>query len=364
MTPADREGLRRVAYGPDATAEERAVAASALRELDEQARVAREALRASAVAKGTELDDTELDEPVEASGEGSGHLADDDDGELPLWQRRIRIGWLIPIAIGSLLLGVFGAVGTSSQFRGPDPVPAASDGGAVGEATPGDLKAADEWFTAPYLAMDYYPGPAVLNSYGIDQLDVRFSGGNGAWVARTESALCLLAVNYDSERGARCVSRAEFGRSGITLSVGDLTFDWRGKDVKVTGIRPAEENAILEAPEPGPGDVDAANSYFDVPAAATDAFPIPGGLDRPGRELSEVRHVGSDVHGHGLWVAKERSGGFCLVAYDIRKGESTGNCATLHEFETSGVRVSTGGFAASWNGTEFVATGEFRLIEP
>ncbi len=358
MPNADREHLRRIAYGPDATARERAEAASALRQLDEQARVAREALRKESVAG--------VMEPVEAAtvgDESSEHVnaggGIDDNEEESFWQQRIRVGWLIPIAIGSLLLGVFGAVGASSQISRFDSLTSSSqDGGAHG-----DLKAADAWFKPSFALKDYYPGIMTLSAYGIDKDDVRFSGGDGVWVARTDTSLCLLAYTYDMRSGAGCVSRAEFARSGIALSVGSLTFSWLGGGVRVDGQRPAAENAIPVIPKPGPGNLDAANSVFDRPATENDAFPIGAALDGTNIDPSDVRFVGSDDRGHGLWVAKQRSGGFCVATYDIRKGEAVMECATLKEFASSGLTISTGGFAATWNGTEFLASGALWLAE-
>lgn len=350
MTDADREHLRRIIYGPNATPQERAAAEEALRESDERA------LAASVVPiEEPEGDQQKLaqvgDEILEP--ENADDSAECSD-EPSLWRRRIRVGWLVPIAVASLLVGAVGALGVTGHLSG---IMATmfSDGGAV---VKGDLKAADSRFDKPFVPSDTYPG-IVAQSYGVGESDVRASGLAGVWFGRTDSTLCLLLLSFEAGSGASCVQRDHFVKSGITLVSMGHTFRWFGGDATVDPPLAAGQNSVSPTPAQwsGPGNVDAANAWFDKPGAAQEPFPTLWMLDQMGVNQSQVRLAGINDRGYKLWIVKQGATGFCLAGYDVNAGEARYQCATIAKFEASGVSIAAPNFAAWWDGVSLSMSG-------
>jgi len=99
----------------------------------------------------------------------------------------------------------------------------------------------------------------------------------------------------------------------------------------------------------GPGNVAAANSWFDSPATPADAFPLTVLLRQIGVDQDQVRLVLNDG-GRKLWAAKQGTAGFCLGIYDNSADNSFFNCATIQEFADAGVAIVTPEFGAWWGG--------------
>lgn len=234
----DVERLRRVAYGRGAGAAERAEAEAALRALAERPADAGDAARAEPAADGEVLAALE-NSAVER------HVAHDDGGEVstPIWERRIRVGWVVPLVAGAIVVGALGALqvtgqfGRTSQSEGPHTISPTDPPPEGWIQMPGDLQAADAWFDGSANASDAYPFENLLESNGIDPYDVRFAlaggGGWNVWVGRSaDRRLCLLIADAASESGAAgCFERARFAINGAHLGMGGRTAHWFGAAV-------------------------------------------------------------------------------------------------------------------------------------
>jgi hypothetical protein len=369
------ERLRRVAYGPGAGAAERAEAEAALRALAEPP-----ADRADAVAAAPPPGVA-----VTSPGEGDGDVAGgsdagdaDDDAPGSIWGRRIRLGWLVPIVVGSLVAGVLIALGATghlapqAQFNGPDRT-SESDGprpvSQPGDGTDlvvlgGDLEAADAWFEGSATASDAYPFPGLLESNAIDPYDVRFAlaGGEGwnVWVARSAAGkLCLLLADArDGTGSAGCFARASFAAQGASLGLGDRMAHWFGHEVTASptnttvGDDPQEEQRSL--PQAAPGDVGAALGWFSRPQTELDVFPTPDLLAHLGIAGQDIRNVSHLLPPEQvIWIAKQGTVGFCLLITEAQTVASS--CATVDEFRESGLNLEAGDLTASWDGKQVAA---------
>lgn len=266
MSDAGRERLKRIAYGRDATAEERSSAEESLRQLAEQDL----ALTFATTVEPSEVPSVEPEQrnevdTVESVSDQVPHTVKSDSVEQgagqPLWRRRIRIGWIAPIALGAFLLGLWAALGTDGQ-REP--------------------------------------------------------------VAATASP---TTPTVDGELGE--------------VIAGGRSTEYRF---------PAPGTSARPAPEARPGNVDVADALFDQSATARDSYPIKGMLDQLGVDQSDVRLLLDDDNGHMLWAVKQGTAGFCLASYDVWAAMGHSVCATIEEFEASGVSIVTPGFSAWWGG--------------
>ncbi len=235
----DVERLRRVAYGPGAGAAERAEAEAALQAHDGRRPDAAEAGEVEPVA------DVEVPASFDGGEIGGVPSRSDDGGEAAtaFWERRIRVGWVVPIAAAAVVIGALGALQITGWFGpgAPGEVPATispTDPPPEGWIQmPGDLQAADAWFDRPATGSDAYPFEDLLRSNHIDPYDVRFAlaggGGWNVWVGRsTDRKLCLLIADAASESGAAgCFERARFAINGAHLGMGDRMAHWFGAEV-------------------------------------------------------------------------------------------------------------------------------------
>lgn len=342
----DRERLRRIAYGPDATPRERAAAEASLRQLDEQERTAAATRESQAVNREDpdedfDVDDKVFDEAVDG-GVDDGAEGDDEVEPHPLWLRRINMGWMIPIVVGSLVIGALGAWGASAVSS---------------SINPGDLNAADAWFTSPLNVSDQNAMPWWLaEPYGIEPRNLRPTSTPGVWVGRTKTHLCILIQELEGA-GANCVERDKFAADGINYSVGKLSFHWFGGDVTVKETTPGGVVTLPVLPNPpsGPGDLDAAKALFAVPATERDAFPSPYVVESLGLQTTDVRWIGGIDGGMTAWAFEQKATGttkgFCLaVIKDAATYTPYLQCVTSQEFETSGVSIKTLRFTAHWDG--------------
>ncbi len=365
--------LKRIAFGPDATPEERAAAEEALRELDAQERAATVAANLESEPEPQHpgdagysrdefselLGEADSDEDADArggDGDGDGviqHYAE----ELSLWRRRIRIGWLAPVVVGSLLLGTLGALGSTGQLDPvASPTPQAEQGSEVvsGDSEwlfAGDIQLADSWFYAPFTPADAFPDPQVLESNGIDAENVRSTSIGGIWIGRTDKNLCLLYAGSDSKGTAECIYRDQFVARGLSLDANDAMFQWLGGTIIVTMFHTGSigSGSSVSVPEQGPGDVGAATSFFSRTATAEDAFPDSEMLGRLGFDQSQVRLIFTNG-GQSLWLAQEGTAGFCFLSFDKPTEVSQKSCATIAEFEKFGVIIFTPTMISWWGG--------------
>lgn len=340
----ERDRLRRIIYGPDSSAAQRTEAEHALLLLDQQEQHGREREEAAAQAA---LDDESgvAENKVEES-------ATDEDVErdaTTFWQRRINLGWLIPIVVGSLLLGAAVAAGVNWSLLNSSPT-----------AAKGDLAAADAWFDSPTSPEDEDSLPVFeAQSYDIDVRDLRRTEVPGVWVGRTDAFLCLVIQQWEGS-GATCVERADFARDGIDYAVGNLHIRWYGHGVVVRESTQAGEVAVPVLPNPptGPGNVDEANALFSTPATDKDEFPSPWILPSLEADVGDARRIGNSDSGLTLWAVKQRDAGFCLIAFRDSSPDSPYiHCATVEEFETSGLSIRALRFTVRWDGESSSFTG-------
>ena len=220
------ERLRRVVYGPGATAEDRAAAVAGLRALA----------------------DRESDGQVETSApsevgeaESAAHNEFDDEPERP---RGIRPLWLVPIVAASIAVGAIGALAVSPQLEAPPPSALPSQSPAPAGQTPpsqfvggpGDLEAAERWFDDSATPRDAFPDTAFLDHLDIDPENVRFMGSeNGdwsVWAAKDRNGQLCLVVRDALEGGAAsCATADEFTRNGISIGLNGHSSYWDGATV-------------------------------------------------------------------------------------------------------------------------------------
>ncbi len=224
----DVERLRQVAFGPNASAHERADAERALQAIEQAAALAVEPHQ-SAEASGAEHESTE-------------HPFNEDelapDAAPSMWQRRIRLGWLIPVAVGALLLGVVGALVYTGEIVLSAGQPKTIDVTLpqVDATGPGDLEAANSWFDKPSEPEGAFPDSKILKSLGINQADVKSATSNdvppGAlWIARHgTTGFCMIAFTYlkDPATVTNCVSAEDFRTVGLSIVTPFYAAHWDG----------------------------------------------------------------------------------------------------------------------------------------
>lgn len=242
--------LRQVAYGPGATAEERAEAEVALRALDPAEDSHQRGDESGAVDPhlggkdfGAEDDSTShaLTDEVDVQGT-----------EQPLWRRNIRVGWLIPVAVGALLLGVGGGLGAAGQFDPADvkaaPTPAPTTTGTGGRTSVltipdsggGHIDAANALFDVPARAYEGYPLTAVLDEMGVDQSQLRLAvvdNGHKLWVVK-QGTIGFCLASYDvrtSESMFQCATIEKFKQSGVAMIGTEFAAWWDGKSFVISG---------------------------------------------------------------------------------------------------------------------------------
>jgi hypothetical protein len=368
MTDDARDRLRRIAYGPDATAQERAAAETALRQLDDV---------------GPKPIADSVDDPVERNSPNIAGVAAgaapvdgvdevDDDGretEPSFWGKSVRVAWLAPIVIGALAVGYFASLGSLDVNRGAhniagteSPAPSASTSGEQSlDLHLGDLIAADSWFERPFRESDAYPDASALEYYKIRAVDVRIASGAadkvGVWVGRSADKLCLLiADTVAATRASTCIDRGKFARMGIHLSSNDLGATWFGRDVSTD---PPLESSLGAPHDPvsGPGSVAAANAWFDSAAPSSDQHPAPTFLKHMmGVDPTAVSYSRLEVAPWvEVWLAKQGAVGFCIASTDDQGDTNFGDCATNDEFQLKGLALSAFGLSMFWDGTSLSA---------
>ena len=249
--------LRRRAYGPGVTAEERATAAAALGSL------AAQSLLESENARKAEADAARAELPVIANSETSGQLlvaeqvsigagaeagagaaGSDGDGRP---RHSVAAIWVVPIVVVALGLGALGALAGTGQLglqptsdarsESPTPTPSADP---IVEPSLGDLDAVDKLFASEYELSDVYPDSEILAASFIHPEDVRFLVKKMVgvdevriWAAKTHPGeLCLLAIiDTDGMSATSCTSREEFAKYGIAFGANDVFVSWNGSRV-------------------------------------------------------------------------------------------------------------------------------------
>lgn len=364
----DREYLRRIAFGPDATAKERAAAEVALRQLDEEAIAAADALAKAAVdaQNASEPDD---EASVEVAGDNDDGESDvdadaDESDELvaaePFWQRSIRLAWVVPIVVGAIVVGYFGSLGplAAVQHAAGSRAPVVDSSWATvmdfteGEEILGDLQAADRWFDSPDSSGESYPFEQLLKMDGVNPMDVRLAvyGGKNesVWVARTEGEFCLLSSDMINGTGSgTCVTRDDFEQSGVSLSSGRISAQWYGREV-ITDPPLVDPNADAQGWENHPGDMDAANAFLGSKEKLKQDVFDEGELSGMGVDLVGARIIAPEAAPWiSLLIAKQRAGGFCLVLSD---GGTMAKCSTIEEFRSEGLSLGVSGYLFQWDG--------------
>jgi len=262
---AEREQLRRLAFGRTTTdAEVAAAAAARLRlgaleaeeaaralEREERARADREASRrARALAEAQQAHPLTGTGSGTGTGTGTGEDEGETDPEPARWRAR-----LLPAAVG-LLVGaaVVGVVvwATVPAPGGPvaqSPSPAASGGvnyflgePPVGEELPpGDVAAAQRWFAPAQTEEDLVGVPELREDF--DRGSVRLVHSSPAarvWVARkTDGSLCLETTETASQiTSGSCVIPEEFARKSLLVGSDALTAVWSGSELSVVLAAP------------------------------------------------------------------------------------------------------------------------------
>jgi hypothetical protein len=221
------EWLRRIVYGPGATAEDRAAAVADLRVLAD-----RESDGQVGVSAPLEAEEVEP-------------AADFELYEEPERPRGIRPLWLVPIVAASIAVGAIGALAVSPQLEAPPPSALPSQSPDPVEPTPpsqleggpGDLEAAERWFDGGATEGDAFPDPTFLQGVGIEPDNVRFMGSEGddwsVWVAKDHRGQFCLLVKEAIPGGAaaNCATADEFSRNGITIGLNGRSSYWDGATV-------------------------------------------------------------------------------------------------------------------------------------
>ncbi len=368
MSDADRDHLRRIAYGPDATAQERVAAEESLRALDEeQLAAAADALAESAAEKAhpSALEG----EAVEGVDGDDGDLSDDDseEGETApaFWQRSIRVAWLVPIVVGAIVVGCLGSLGPmAAQQRADDllnPAVSAPPVSVPNIGEPilllGDLQAADKWFDDAPASEKAFPVPEMLDKEGIRLKDVRLAidGGENAsiWVARTEKGLCLVFARAPDVGSAwSCIDRDNFEKTGLVIGLDGVQASWFGREVITNPplVDPAAREPFLEG---RPGNVDAANAFLGSGVTLTQNVFSETELGGMGVDLVGAHIIAPEVAPWiSLMIAKQRAGGFCLVLAD---GDTLAKCSTLEEFQSRGLSLAIAGYVFQWDGNSLTS---------
>ncbi len=242
MTNDDSESLRRIAYGPDATGEERAAAEAALRDAE------RLAVRGSVAVSTTVDADTDVAGGIESvPRERQADVARDNDR--PRGIRRACLILIIVAAIGVGALGSFavtGLLGNQPASIAPSEQPSIPplNQGEVGGRLVGDLGSVDRLFNGAPGPKDVFPDAALLEKSFIDPTNVRFLLSAQAekaeddfrmWAAKNRAdEVCLIIVMGDGDMtGRSCVSRADFRRDGLAFGANQFRVSWNGVSVSV-----------------------------------------------------------------------------------------------------------------------------------
>ncbi|MFT2817160.1 hypothetical protein [Leifsonia sp. A12D58] len=241
----DREELRRLAFGRTATPAEELRARAAqyrLHELDSAAddQAVGLATAAAHVSTSTDSDATAAEERPAGVPES----------------RRTRRWMILVAAIALIIMGaavraMVGGSGagtplsTSSSAASPlasqtskqddAPVPATSN------PVPGDLVAAERWFTTPQQ-----PSDVLVENFGMLDLSTtrlaRQTAGVDPWnvfVAKDQNGLLCVVVSDPEQTSpfASCTSTSNFAASGLTLIVNDRYAYWNGVDIATAPSR-------------------------------------------------------------------------------------------------------------------------------
>jgi hypothetical protein len=97
------------------------------------------------------------------------------------------------------------------------------------------------------------------------------------------------------------------------------------------------------------GSAASAEHWFDEPQKDTDRLAQTVGNIDP----SSTRAVDPRVEGWQVFVAKDTTGGFCVIARETPNGVAGAGCATPDQFTSAGILLNTGGAAAItvyWDG--------------
>lgn len=353
------EHLRRIAFGPDSSAQERAAAEKSLHELE----------MAERAALSESVDDVPVEDGAAASDDFDvkqfGEFDVEVDGEFDVegptfWERTIRITWLVPIVVVSIAVGYLGSLGPMAGLQQPDPASEKNEplsnnvDFTEGTVVLGDLQAADSWFAQPVTEDMTFRNNELLEYERIDPSDVRlaiFGGNEGSlWVARTDATLCLL-ITHTADSASTCVERETFERQGIALAANELEARWYGRDVITSPalVDPTQDQQQLNG---RPGNVDAANA-----ALRSQGTPQQNILTEAGAKSMGVDLVGGFVISpeSAPWmtvlIAKQKSGGFCMIVSEDGGMTTLAKCATVEEFQTYGLGLALAHHVFQWDGT-------------
>lgn len=256
-----RQQLERIAFGRPHSREGETAAFAARKELAEVARAARVAARELAASHALATGRPVLEDGLAGQGPPPNPAIPPPPPEP---QRRvahrIRRAWLVPIILGSVVVGYYGApiavagvlqdpaystpapVVPSPVFLSPTPEPPSIDGVSAGQ--PSSLKEADAWFETLPRASDALLDPDVARGLELDPATIRFVQSNAAdlqvWIARKlDGDLCVVGSEAEGVSAfAGCNTREGFARSGVTVSHGGYLMIWNGSSVTVTMPRP------------------------------------------------------------------------------------------------------------------------------
>jgi hypothetical protein len=239
--------LRRTAFGRPSSAEEEAAASAALRELSEL----EERRKRAAFARGSSESVAARTERPQAEQSASVVTDSPEHDDLPSGTEvarsaAIRRRWVIAgIIAGLIVVGIAAgfAVGMATAAAGlrPGGAPAAAPSTAVRDSSgdsfgPGDIAAADSWFTSPIETQDAVP-PSVWST-SLDKTRRVWhpfdTAGWSLWIAEqsTTREFCLVAALDDSSIAQlRCVTAAVFEKDGVSLRFGDDVARWNGTEL-------------------------------------------------------------------------------------------------------------------------------------
>ncbi len=250
--------LRRLAFGSGSGVQERTDAMAALRALSDRtaAESAGMGEPESEFYAHTGAQPVETDHLVSAIGnesrDGSIETVVDEDAEKSIWQRRIWFGWLVPVTVGALLLGVVGGLGAAGQFDPSDakavptapPTVSAVTGRSWGLNIPdsggGHIDAANAVFDVPAKGYEAYPITSLLSDMGVDQSQVRLAvvdNGHKLWVVKQGTiGFCLASYDVRTSDGMyECATIEKFKRSGVAMIGTEFAAWWDGKSFVISG---------------------------------------------------------------------------------------------------------------------------------
>ncbi|NYJ20091.1 hypothetical protein [Glaciibacter psychrotolerans] len=258
----DLDTLRRVAFGRTSNAAEEHAALQALERLNE---VETQSVAKGAGAEGPADSTAEgpADSTADATADGAAAAVDvasvHADEALPT---RSRPRWIMPVV--ALALGAVGIagglaarasgvdIGIGSSAAPPSSTPTTHEYNRdiadpdlpellYPVLTPGDLAAAELWFSEPQELTDI-----VTESFGaIDPATTRLAQVNhGAdvwkiWVAKNfDGELCLLAGN-EEPKSAACTGPSGFARDGLYAGFDgdDVVVRWNGSEITTTILK-------------------------------------------------------------------------------------------------------------------------------